>query len=91
MDGIWKLVIGYLFVINVVALWAMSSDKRRAIQRQRRWPEIRLFTLALVGGAAGMWLGMYLFRHKTKHMKFVILIPLILLLQAAAVILLIRM
>ena len=91
MDGIWKLVIIYFFVINVVALWAMSSDKRRAIGRQRRWPEIRLFTLAFFGGAAGMWLGMYLFRHKTKHMKFVILIPLFLLLQAVGIILLARM
>lgn len=48
-----------------------------------RWrvPEKTLFLLALAGGSAGALAGMYVFRHKTKHLKFVIGLPLILILQ----------
>lgn len=47
-------------------------------------PEKTLFIIAFLGGAAGSVLGMRIFKHKTKHMKFVILMPLCLVLQIAA-------
>ena len=59
----------------------MGRDKGRAVKGLRRVPEARLFALALLGGAAGGWLGMYAFRHKTKHWKFIIGFPLIALVQ----------
>ena len=50
---------------------AMGADKHYAKSPHRRVPEKRLFLLALLGGAPGGLLGMYAFRHKTKHWYFV--------------------
>lgn len=73
----------WLAFMSLVSFIAMGGDKRRARRGKRRTPEARLFLLALLGGGLGGWLGMYVFRHKTKHWKFVIGFPLIALLQAA--------
>ena len=53
----------------------MGVDKYRAIRRRWRIPEATLFILALVGGACGGTVGMYSFRHKTKHPKFTVGVP----------------
>jgi uncharacterized membrane protein YsdA (DUF1294 family) len=58
-------------------------DKRAAHRGRRRVPERRLLALALCGGGAGLWLGMRLFRHKTRHVRFVIAAPLAAVLQLA--------
>ena len=60
---------------------AACMDKRRARRRQWRVPEKLLFLAALLGGSAGAWAGMYVFRHKTRHWYFVIGMPVILLVQ----------
>ena len=60
----------------------MGIDKRKAIKHQYRIPEKTLFLVAILGGSLGGFLGMELFRHKTKHMKFVIGFPAIFLIQA---------
>lgn len=73
----------YLLTINLIALIQMGIDKRRAIRDRRRIPESRLFLFAAIGGAIGSLIGMYAFHHKTRHMKFVIGMPLILVLQLA--------
>ncbi|MDD6319749.1 MAG: DUF1294 domain-containing protein [Oscillospiraceae bacterium] len=75
---------GYLFIINFAALFLMGTDKRRAKRHKWRIPEAVLFGAALLGGSAGAWAGMYLFRHKTRHWYFVVGMPLILLCQCAA-------
>lgn len=74
----------WLICANLAGLLAMGSDKRKAIDGKRRIPEKTLFLLALFGGSIGVWAGMYLFRHKTRHIRFVLGIPFLLLLQAAA-------
>lgn len=79
------ILIGCLFVINILAYSLMGADKAKARQNQRRIPEKVLFLVALLGGSLGSLVGMYSFRHKTKHWYFVVGIPLILLLQLAAV------
>ena len=66
----------YLAAVNVIALLMCVVDKRAAIKRQRRISERALFTISIVGGAAGMLAGMLWRRHKTKHKSFMILIPL---------------
>ena len=58
--------------MSLVLLITMGADKRFAKTAHRRVPEKRLFLLALFGGAAGGLLGMYAFRHKTRHWYFVV-------------------
>ena len=58
--------------MSLCLLLCMGLDKRCARTGRRRIPERRLFALALLGGAAGGLLGMYAFRHKTRHWYFVL-------------------
>ena len=89
MDGM-KLFAIYLVVMNVLGVAVMWSDKRRARLHRWRIPEKVLFGVSLLGGSAGTWAGMYLFRHKTKHWYFVVGMPLILVCQAALAIYLVH-
>jgi len=84
MDGM-KLFAIYLVVMNVLGVAVMWSDKRRARLHRWRIPEKVLFGVSLLGGSAGTWAGMYLFRHKTKHSSFVIGMPLLLLLNIVCI------
>ena len=59
------------------------ADKRRARQRRWRVPEATLLLLSALGGSGGLLLGMLLFRHKTRHLKFALGVPLMLLAQLA--------
>ena len=63
-------VLLYVLVMSLLLFAVMGADKRRARGGARRVPEKRLFLLALLGGAFGGWLGMYVFHHKTKHWYF---------------------
>lgn len=73
----------YIILINLIAFVVFGIDKRKARKEQWRVPESTLFILAIIGGSIGALLGMLAFRHKTKHRKFTIGIPLILALQIA--------
>lgn len=76
-----KLLIGYLILINLAGLLSMFLDKQRARKDKYRISERSLFLIAAVGGSVGSIAGMYLFRHKTRHKRFIIGLPLILFLQ----------
>ncbi len=76
----------YLLTVNLVGLFCMYLDKRKAKKRLWRIPEAVLFLIAVIGGSIGSIAGMYLFRHKTRHWYFVYGMPAILLLQIGAVI-----
>lgn len=78
-----KLLWAYLILINALSFLFMLADKRRARKKLWRIPEATLMGLAAIGGSLGALLGMYLFRHKTRHPKFTVGIPAILLLQLA--------
>ena len=80
-----------LCCMSVITFFVMGSDKRWAIRGARRVPEARLFLLALLGGGIGGFLGMYAFRHKTRHLHFVIGFPLIAAVQILAALYLLRM
>ena len=71
----------YIFLVNLTGFALMWADKRKAIRNAWRIPEARLFLCALLGGSLGTLLGMYTFRHKTRHWYFVWGMPAILLLQ----------
>ncbi|MCF0229249.1 MAG: DUF1294 domain-containing protein [Parasporobacterium sp.] len=76
----------YLIVINIAGFAVMGIDKKRAVKGQWRIPEKTFFIISLLGGGLGSWVGMYVFRHKTKHWYFVVFIPLIFIVETAAVI-----
>lgn len=71
----------YLTIINLIGFFSMGIDKYKAIHHKWRIPENTLFLIAIIGGSIGSILGMQLFRHKTKHPRFVIGMPIILILQ----------
>lgn len=74
-------LIAYLVLMNVSGFACMGIDKWKAKHNRWRIPEKTLFLLALLGGSIGIFSGMYFFRHKTRHLKFTIGIPTILVLQ----------
>lgn len=67
----------YCGFINFIGIALMGTDKSEARRGGYRISEKRLFTIALIGGAGGIWIGMYWFRHKTKHKSFTYGIPLL--------------
>ena len=68
----------YLAIINVVVFAAYGIDKWKAKNVKWRTPEATLILLAAAGGALGAYAGMKCFRHKTQHKKFIIFVPLFL-------------
>lgn len=73
----------YLLLINAAAFLLMLTDKLLSKTKARRIPERILMLLAALGGSLGGALGMFLFRHKTRHKKFRIGLPVLLLVHAA--------
>lgn len=65
----------YVIVINLIAFITMKIDKNLSIAHKRRISEKTLFIFAFVLGATGIYAGMYSFRHKTKKVKFTVLMP----------------
>ena len=73
----------YLILVNAAALLLMLAEKQKAKRGAWRIPEATLMGMALIGGSIGTLAGMKLFRHKTRHLKFTLGIPLILIAQIA--------
>ncbi|MFS0722804.1 DUF1294 domain-containing protein [Paenibacillus sp. 1P07SE] len=80
-------VLGWLILLSLAGFAVMGHDKRLAKRSgSRRVPERRLFLLALAGGAAGMWLAMRSFRHKTRHRTFTTGMPLLTFVHTAVIV-----
>ena len=73
-----RLLILYHLIMNAAGVISMLADKRKAKKKLWRIPEATLLTIAALGGSIGSLAGMYTFRHKTKHLKFTLGIPAIL-------------
>ena len=79
-----ELILIYLVTVNAAGFLLMMVDKYKAKKKLWRIPEKTLLGAALIGGSIGAYAGMQIFRHKTKHPKFYIGIPVILALQLIA-------
>lgn len=80
-----KPLLIYLFLINAFAFALMLADKKKAKNNLWRIPERVLLWVAFLGGSLGSLLGMYLARHKTKHLRFTLLFPLFLLIHGVLI------
>jgi len=80
----WAAMAGHLVMLSLLTGVLFAWDKHRARQDARRVSEANLLWLALLGGAAGAWVGMVAFRHKTRRLAFRVLVPVAVLLQATA-------
>ena len=89
MDVI-TLLLEYLIVVNLIGFALMGIDKYKAKKRAFRIPEATLFIVAVIGGSIGSIIGMYAFRHKTRHWYFVYGMPAILILQILLIALLLH-
>lgn len=78
-----KIIIVYLVIINLLAFFLYGIDKWKAKADKWRVSEKTLLVVAVIGGSLGALIGMQIFRHKTQHWKFRILVPLFLILHAA--------
>lgn len=96
----WAVFIIYLLLVNVLAFALYGIDKRKAVagkdkktgrSAKRRIPEAELLGVALAGGGIGAYIAMFLFRHKTKRIKFLVGVPVCILLDVLLVILLCRL
>ena len=78
-----RILLIVLVAVNLFAFVLYGIDKLKAKRGAWRIPEATLLLVAFLGGSLGAFLGMELFRHKTKHAKFKVLVPLFLVLHIA--------
>ena len=71
------MIIQYLLLINAIGFVIMLIDKEKAKRAKWRISEKALLTIACIGGCYGMFLAMHLFRHKTRHLKFTLGMPIL--------------
>ena len=91
MSPAQMMLCGWVAVLSILSVILTAADKASAIRHGRRVPELTLFLAAGLGGSAVMYLTMLLIRHKTKHLKFMLGLPIIMLMQIPVVIFLWRL
>ncbi len=77
-----KYILIYFTGVSAFSALITCIDKKRAVLGKRRVSELNLFTSAILGGALAMYITMLLIRHKTKHKRFMLGLPTIILVQA---------
>lgn len=89
------VVVAVLFWVLIISLVAMITTlvDKSASRKPNKWrvPEKRLFFISLIGGSPAMLVTMILIRHKTKHKRFMIGLPLMIILQAALIVAVLRL
>ena len=71
----------YLLIINIISFVLMGIDKIQAIRNKKRISEASLLIISLIGGSIGTILSMIIFRHKIRKIKFLLLVPLFLIIS----------
>lgn len=82
VDCLIVCAVVYMVIINLIAFCMYYVDKRRAVRHEWRIPEKHLIVCGALGGTVGSLLAMKIFRHKTKHVRFMVGVPLMLTAQA---------
>ena len=90
LDIRYKAALIYFAAVSIISAVVCTADKRRAVKGKWRVKESTLFLLCALGGSAAMYITMRLIRHKTLHKRFMIGIPLIIAVQIALSVLLLR-
>lgn len=85
MDIVFTILIIYLIIINLMSIIITIYDKWAAIKHMQRIRERTLIIVSALGGSVSMYITMWLIRHKTKHIKFMLGIPLIFILQCVVI------
>lgn len=85
MNIIFYILTTYLFVINLISIAVTVYDKFCAVHGRWRVKESTLLLLSVLGGSAGMYITMQIIRHKTRRLKFMLGIPVILIIQIICV------
>lgn len=83
---ILKISLVYLAAISLISIIVTAHDKSAAKKQRRRVPEKTLILLSLLGGSVAMYVTMQMIRHKTRHAKFMLGIPAIMVLQLGVLI-----
>lgn len=81
-----KNIIIYFIIINITGFLVMYIDKQKAKKGKWRIPEKVLFIITALGGGIGTIAGMYIFRHKTQKIAFVIGFPAITILEIISIV-----
>ena len=81
------VIFAVVALMSIIGFIIMYVDKKKAKKGKWRIPEAGLFAIAILGGGIGSTLGMYVFRHKTKHWYFAVFFPIFALIDIAAVVL----
>jgi len=81
-----EFLLGYLLIMQLVAIFITVRDKRSAKKDRWRVKESTLLLVSALGGSVAMLLTMKMIRHKTQKNKFMIGIPAIIVLQVAVIV-----
>ena len=83
----WLILFGYIAVVSLISIIVCIYDKKISKRNnvKLRIPEKTLFIWSAVGGSLAMFITMQLVRHKTKHVSFMVGIPVIFILQVALI------
>lgn len=87
-----SIFLAYIAIISLISVIVCIYDKKISKKNrvELRTPEKTLMLLSALGGSVAMFITMQIIRHKTKHVKFMLGIPLIIIVQAVIVFLLFR-
>jgi uncharacterized membrane protein YsdA (DUF1294 family) len=77
----FKVLAIVIILLNIAGFISAAIDKRRAIHKMWRIPEKVFFYISIFGGFPGVYISFIIFRHKTRHVKFMVGLPLIFIVQ----------
>ncbi len=78
-----EYILLYLIIVSAISVIAVSFDKTAARNGENRISEKSLMALAVIGGGVAMYITMRIIHHKTRKNKFMVGIPVIVMLEVA--------